>query len=258
MFKFDDNKCYKMPVFLGGWDYNPSGVYYRDVMMINYRITTDGDRLADFLPEGFELLRPELQIGYMQGREIEWMAGSGYNLIEVGVPARFQGELDRVEGVFSLVVWENKTAPILGGREESGVPKIFADIEDLHKFQQNYFTNASYEGNTFLRLELTEAQAVDPKPLSGDRALMNWRYIPNVGGPGAALSQPILYPQRTEVDSAWVGKGTVQWTQQTWAQNPLQWPYIKALAELPVIEMAPAVLMKGMAILYSNQCRVLA
>ena len=186
------------------------------------------------------------------------MAGSGYNLIEVGVPARYQGKRDRVEGVFSLVVWENKTAPILGGREESGVPKIFADIEDLHKIQQNYFTNASYEGNTFLRLELTEAQPVDPKPLSGDRALMNWRYIPNVGGPGAALSQPILYPQRTEVDSAWVGKGTVQWTQQTWAQNPLQWPYIKALAELPVIEMAPAVLVKGAVILYSNQCRVLA
>jgi acetoacetate decarboxylase len=257
MFKFDDNKCYKMPAFFGGWDHNPAGLYYRDVVGINYTCTTDGDRLADYLPEGFELLRPELKITYMQGREIEWMAGSSYNLIDISVPARFQGKRDRLEGDFGLVVWENKTAPIIGGREESGVPKIFADIEDLHKIEQNYWTTASYEGNTFLRLELTEAQPMDPKPLTGDRALMNWRYIPNAGGPGAALSQPILYPQRTEVSSAWVGKGAVQWTQLTWAQNPQQCHIIKALAELPVIELAPAVLVKGVVILNATQCRVL-
>jgi acetoacetate decarboxylase len=257
MFKFDDNKCYKMPAFFGGWDYKPEGLYYRDVVGMNYTITTAGDRLTGYLPEGFELLRPELRISYMQGREIEWMAGAAYNLIEVAVPVRFQGRRDQVEGVFGLVVWENKTVPIIGGREESGVPKIFADIEDLHKIQQNYFTSAGYEGNTFLRLGLSEAQPVDPQPLSGDRALMNWRYIPNVGGPGAALSQPILYPQRTEVSSAWIGKGTVQWTQLTWAQNPTQWHIIKALAELPVIDLAPAFLVKGVAILYANQSRVL-
>jgi acetoacetate decarboxylase len=257
MFKFDDNKCYRMPAFFGGSDYNPAGIYYRDVTAMNYTITTAGDRLADYLPEGFELLRPELHISYMQGREIEWMAGSGYNLIDISVPVRFQGKRDRVEGDFGLVVWENKTAPIIGGREESGVPKIFADIEDLHKIGQNYWTTASYEGNTFLRLELRDAQPVDQPPLAGDRALMNWRYIPNVGGPGAALSQPVLYPQRTEIARAWTGKGTVQWTQLTWEQNPMQWHIIKALAELPVIELAPAVLVKGVAILHPNQCRLL-
>jgi acetoacetate decarboxylase len=257
MFKFDDNKCYRMPAFFGGADYNPAGLTYRDVVGMNYAITTEGDRLADFLPEGFELLRPELRISYLQSREIEWMAGSGYNLVDISVPVRFQGRRDRLEGDFGLVVWENKTAPIIGGREESGVPKIFADIEDLHKIQQNYFTSVSYEGNTFLRLELLEAQPVDPQPLSGDRALMNWRYIPNVGGPGAALSQPVLYPQRTEIASAYAGRGTVQWTQLTWAQNPTQWHIIKALAELPVLELAPAVLVKGAAILYANQSRVL-
>lgn len=59
MFKFNDQKCYRMPAFFGGSDYNPVGLYYRDVMGINYTITTDGDRLADYLPQGFELLRPE-------------------------------------------------------------------------------------------------------------------------------------------------------------------------------------------------------
>ena len=74
MFKFDDIKCYRMPAFFGGADYKPEGLYYRDVVGINYTITTAGDRLAGYLPQGFELLRPELLIGYLQGRKIEWMA----------------------------------------------------------------------------------------------------------------------------------------------------------------------------------------
>ena len=43
----------------------PQEPYYRDVVGVSYTCTTDGDRLADYLPEGFELLRPELLIGYM-------------------------------------------------------------------------------------------------------------------------------------------------------------------------------------------------
>ena len=263
MFKFEDHKCYQMPAHFGGLDYDPTGTIYRDMVSVNYTCTTDGDRLADYLPEGFELLRPELLISYAQCREIEWMAGSSYNLIEVGVPARFQGQHDRVDGQFALVVWENKTAPILGGREQTGIPKIYADIEDLHKIQQNYFMNASFEGNTFLRLEMMGAQPVDEPQLaeikarSAEKACFGWRYIPKVGGPGADLSQPILYPQSLEVNSAWIGKGTVQWTQLKWEQNPSQWHIIKALAELPVIKLAPAIMVKGVGTLKSMQARVL-
>jgi acetoacetate decarboxylase len=263
MFKFEDHKCYQMPAHFGGLDYDPTGTIYRDMVSVNYTCTTDGDRLADYLPEGFELLRPELLISYAQCREIEWMAGSSYNLIEVGVPARFQGQHDRVDGQFALVVWENKTAPILGGREQTGIPKIYADIEDLHKIQQNYFTNASFEGNTFLRLEMMGAQPVDEqqlseiKALSAEKACLGWRYIPKVGGPGADLSQPILYPQSLEVNSAWIGKGTVQWTQLKWEQNPFHQHIIKALAELPVIKLAPAIMVKGVGTLKSMQARVL-
>ncbi len=263
MFKFEDHKCYQMPAHFGGWDYAPTGTIYRDMVQITYTCTTDGNRLADYLPEGFELLRPELCITYIQSREIEWLGWAAYNLIEASAPARFQGHHDRVEGYFALVVWENKTAPILGGREQTGIPKIYADIEDLHKIQQNYFTNASYEGNTFLRLEMHGAQPVDAQKLAEikahpvEKVLFGWRYIPKVGGPGAELSQPILYPQSLEVDSAWIGKGTVQWTQLKPEQSPQQWQIIKALAELPIIELTPAMMVKGVATLKSMQARVL-
>ncbi len=161
------------------------------------------------------------------------------------------------------MVWENKTWPILGEREETGIPEIHADIEDLHIIQPNYYTNASYEGNTFLRLEVLGAKPVDGQILAEMKtsaATMNalgWRYIPTVGCPGADLSQPILYPQGAEINSAWTGIGTVKWTQLSWEQNPGQWHIIKALAELPMLEMFPAVMIKGIVILKPNNGRVL-
>jgi acetoacetate decarboxylase len=42
-----------------------------------------------------------------------------------------------LEGAFALVVWENKTTPILEGNM-MGVPKIYADIEDLHIMGDTY------------------------------------------------------------------------------------------------------------------------
>lgn len=261
MFKFEDNKCYMMPAHFGGYVYHPQENFYHDVVSISYTCTTDGDRLADYVPEGLELIRPELSIGYCQCREIDWMAGSYYNLIQVGVPVRFNGKRDRVEGSFPLVVWENKTTPILTGREQTGVPKIYADIEDLHIVQDKFFTNAAYEGNTFLRLEMTEAQPMDEQDLARMRVVpsncIGWRYIPKVGGPGADLSQFILFPQRLETKSAWTGNGAVQWTELKPEQSPTQFHIIRALAQLPIIEMSPVMMTKGVTVLMATQARVL-
>jgi hypothetical protein len=73
-----------------------------------------------------------------------------------------------LEGTLALVIRENKTQPIIGGREEDGIPKIHADIQDLHVIRQ-YFTNVSYEGNTFLRLEMIRAEHVSGQELEAAR-----------------------------------------------------------------------------------------
>ena len=261
MFTFENGKCYRMPAFFGGWTYQPAETCYHDVLSITFTCTTDGDRLSAYIPEGFELLRPELSIGYSQCREVDWMGGSAYNLIDVSVPVRFNGRRDRVEGAFSLVVWENKTTPILTGREETGVPKIYADIEDLHILGDKRFTTASFEGNTFLRLEMTVTGPMYEAGLAQRRNLpvncLNLRYIPKVGGPGADLIQPVLFPQRVEAQSVRLGDGAVQWTGLRYEQCPMQAHIIKALAELPVFAMSPAVLMQGAIYLMSSLARVL-
>ncbi len=260
MFKFEDNKCYRMPAHFGGSVFDPRAkATYHDVVTLAFTVTTDGDRLSDYLPEGFELRKPELGISYQQCRRIDWMAGSYYNLVWVSAPVCFNGSRDRVEGDFALVVWENKTTPILTGNQ-MGMPKIYADVEDLHILGETYRTCASYEGHTFLQMEMTGAQPMSEeqvKPLQRDVNSLGWRYVQKLGGPGAEVSQPTLYPMRSETSSAWTGSGRLQWTELTWEQNPMQFHIIKALADLPVIEMAPVIMMQGRMILIDARGRVL-
>lgn len=269
MFKFEDNKVYRMPPFFGGnnWGAQEFNADYEarvnDVVSLSFTQTTDGDRLADYLPEGFELLAPELNITYNQLRDVEFMAGRSYNLVVIKVPVRFNGKRDRLEGSFPLVYWENNTEAIIGGREEDGQPKIYADIEDLHRQDKSHFANASLYGNTFLRLEMEGAHPVEGKQLELAKAgalsynMFGYRVIPNVGAPGVELSQPILYPQGFKLNSIWEGTGAVQWIKQSPEQNPRQWEIIEALAELPVKAMAPVTMAKGATIMKPFAGRVL-
>lgn len=260
MFKTENNKCYQMPAHFGGYVYQPVETCYHDVVNMGFTYATDGALLSDYIPEGFELLRPEISIGFSQCREVDWMAGAAYNLIDVSVPVRFNGRRDKVEGSFSLVVWENKTAPILTGREQTGVAKIYADIEDLHILGSKRFTAASYEGNTFLRLEITAGEPVkdDASPMESVSVnAMHWRYIPKVGGPGADLSQMILFPQRVEARKILRGSGKVQWTALCYEQCPTQAHIIQALAGLPIMELLAAEIMYGEIFLIASQARVL-
>lgn len=256
MFKFEPNKTYRMPPFFGGKDYDPeleARVY--EAVFMSFTYTTDGRELADYLPEGFELLKPELSISLSQLKGCEFLAGGGYNIIQISVPARFNGKHDKLEGTFPLVVWENLTRPILGGREENGQPKIFADIEDIHVYKDRYFTNASYDGNTFLSLEMLRPEPVNMqvfeqiKAGSANAIVFGFRYIPKVGAPGADLSQPVIYPQSTYPNGAWSGKGAFQWIKLDKKYDtigfPLQYEIVKQLADLPVYGIMPTVMITG-------------
>jgi len=261
VFKFEDTKCYKMPAHFGGSEYAAVGTRYHDTVSLLFSYATERHMLEAYIPDAFELVRPELSIGFTESRQIDWLAGSSYNLVMVSAPVRFNGTRDHVEAPYVLVIWENLTTPILSGREETGFPKIYADIEDLHIFSGSYSTTVSYEGNTFLRLEFSDAVPVSAEEIArmGTVRLdaIGWRYIPKVGGPGADLSQPILFPQECEVTRAWTGKGSVEWTVLTWRQNPSQAHIIKALAELPMLEMGPAVMQEGAIVLSAPRARVL-
>lgn len=128
---------------------------------------------------------------------------------------------------------------MLTGREATGVPKVFADIEEHHQLGDYCFTNASYEGSRFLRLEIhrTQEMAAEEVAMRHQQPQLNWfgwRYIPNIGTSGATLSHATLFPQETIVKSGWHGEGAVQWDALTREQHPLQAHIISALSRLPI------------------------
>jgi hypothetical protein len=231
---------YSMPAHFGGREGQPKAYRYDDVTSITISYETERDALEEYLPEGFELKQPILLIDYEMNCGVDWMAGGSYNLICVQVPVVYTLIPEPLEGWYALVVWENKTCPILPGREATGIPKIFADIQDHHQLGDRCFTNASYEGLTFLRMDVRKTQVMMPEKvaeknrLNGKINWFGWRYIPNIGKSGAALSHATLFPQESIITAGWHGEGQVQWEALTQEQHPTQAHIIDALRRLPI------------------------
>jgi len=263
MFRLQDDFYYTMPVHFGGSKLDPSWKATQKVTDLTISYETDRAQLENYIPEEFELLTPEVYVEFTKLTEINWLANGQYNLIQVAAPVRFNGKRDQLDGVYPLVLWENMTAPILTGREQTGIPKIYADIEDLRVVKPWYTTTISYEGSTFLTMNFEATTPITGKELvsmNAQMALRNtigWRYIPKLGLRGAELSQFILFPQGMEAETALVGNGSLKWTEQTWMQNPTQYQIINSLASLPMKKVTQAVLIEGQATLYTPDARVL-
>jgi acetoacetate decarboxylase len=262
MFRLQDDFTYAMPVHFGGYkfDAGAEGTLREMSLTINYE--TDRAQLENYIPEEFELLAPEITVSFSQYSECNYLAGGSYNVILVGASVRFYGKKDQLDGLYQLVVWENKTAPILTGREQTGVPKIYADI-NLQAILPRYRTTASYEGNAFLTMDFEATGPITGQELDSMNAQMQsinsigWRYIPKVGAPGADLSQFILFPMSRELESAQAGNGSLKWIEQAPEQNLTQFHIINSLASLPMKKVTGAVLTKGVSMLHTFRSRVL-
>ncbi len=252
-----------MPVHFGRGKFDQEAKLLQKTTALVISYETDQKLLENYIPEEFELVKGEIQVSFNKNTEINWLYGGQYNVITVSAPIRFDGKNDKIEGSYPLVIWENKTIPILRGREREGMPKIFANIEDLHILKPHYATTASYEGNTFLNINFEaikdvtgdELNQIKSQPISNNA--IGWRYIPKIGAPGAELSQFVLYPQDMELKTAQVGKGGIKWTEMTPMQNPSQFHIINSLAALPVKKITNALLSEGRIILRPFDAKVL-
>ena len=262
MFEFAEDTSYLMPAHFGG---SPLGSYtYADVTTIGVSYRTDRAALSQYMPGCFEITDPVVEIGYAMNRGVEWMAGGSYNLVAVQVPVQYRHGRESITGAYALVVWEGKATPILGGREQTGIPKIFADVADAHQIGDRLFGNVSYEGSTFLRVDVRKTQAYSATELADVNAhgahlnWFGWRYIPNVGRCGAALNHPTLYPIDYSHRAAWRAEGTVDWQALTWEQNPSQAHIIEALAQLPIEEYVSCGVTVGSQVIRVENARELS
>jgi hypothetical protein len=262
-FEFEADHRYTMPAHFGGLKSVSTTTTYRDVTSLIVRYRTEKDAVDAYVPEALEVTDPTISVAYVMNRAVDWMAGGGYNLVAVNVPVRFDGEVDHVEGSFSLVVWENKVTPILPGREATGIPKIGAQIEDARHLPGRWTAEAAYEGNTFFAMTLEEGDELPESEIqawneqSRETDWIGWRYIPNVSGPGAALNHATTYPQGSVVASVKRCKGAIEWKPLSWLQAPTQAHIVTALAGLPILEPTEAFVTRGASILLGDKARAL-
>tara|TARA_A100001015_G_scaffold283705_1_gene349282 strand:+ start:861 stop:1400 length:540 start_codon:yes stop_codon:yes gene_type:complete len=155
----------------------------------------------------------------------------------------FKGKIYEVKGSYALVLWEDVCEAIIGGREQTGIPKVYADIEEVRLHQTRWHSSASSYGNKFVEITLDNSDEVfggerhQMQKNQGINNLMAWRYIPNTGRPGAALSHATLYPQELgPITKTWIGEPKAQWRNLSWDQSPTQYRISSALKRLPILE----------------------
>lgn len=254
MFKFSPHERYMMPAHFGPMQQNEkSSGWYHDVTYMVVRYVTDREKLSALLPQPFTVAeQPIITVAYGCGKDIDWLAGRGYNLVLVTASAIFNGENEQLEGQYSLVWWENLADAIIAGREVTGIPKIFADIPDHTVVDGQWHSNVSHFDSQFLDISIKSLKEPTPEQIEalqksqeGKDHPMAWRYLPRVGGFGASISEPTTFPSDNIYTDLQIGEGSIEWSNLTWEQNPTQCHIVNALAELPILEYLPAMVTKG-------------
>ncbi|MDO5846444.1 MAG: acetoacetate decarboxylase family protein [Methanocorpusculum sp.] len=262
MFTFDNNLRYGMPPHFGGFPYTYSygNIVYEDCTCLMMNYTTERDILEQYIPDVFELLKPEVSVSSNSAHGVGWMGGGHYSCIALTAPVKHIKT--GTEGAYMLILWEDSAYPILGGREDTGMPKVFCDIGEYAKFEDHASLCGSYNGRNFIDLEIHIQKDLTAEEVAAAGVMhlnqIGWRYIGNFRKPGAAISEPTIYPVEMYPTAISTGVGKVTWTKLTYQQYPMQAHMIDALANIPILEYAgPATYMKYKQILRGDLARVL-
>lgn len=266
-YTFKPDAMYRMPTHFGprtGPRAGPDGRKFAckdnpKSTSVSVSFLTNSEQLEAFLPPGFSLNgEPVVSVsgGYM--KEIEWLAGRGYNTLGVSFPAIYEGETDRATGSLLTVLWENLTDPILTGREELGFSKIYCELPDPITFNGETHCTASWLGFKFMDMRVTAMESVpiqapppSPQAAGEDQQLtgtLHYKYIPRTGEWGTpdvayAVLTPAFTPNRV-VKEQWRGTGTVAFHKARWEDLPTQYNIVNAFHALEVKEWRGASIVK--------------
>ena len=267
-FELDRKKMYTMPVGFGptpGMMQNADGrrfLYGQLRHVTNHTLVYESNpaQLEKLLPPAFTLDKPFVIVNHRMNRNLAWLAGRGYNLVSVTIPATFHGKKETVKGCFMVAIWENEFDPILAGREQLGYVKTFAAIDDIVTYNDVSRAYASSYGFQFVRLKfhltrqpdnVAELKSIlfDPEN-QGD---MNYRYIPKTGDGFTAADvecitlnpSKIKYPDDVTATLpepvVTYGTGWLKWNRPEFEDMPTQYHIIQGLDDMEIRRFVGAV-----------------
>ena len=201
--------------------------------------------VARILPEPFTLAEPQVIVGLHRLRNISWLAGRGYNILDLRGPARGRGTTATVEGDYVSVLWENRAEPIITGREELGFAKIYAEIDDVCDTQQPGPTiNATASWDTHRFFELAVEDIAEAPPIRPARARLHRKYIPATERwDQADVDYPVLTPANDPARRTirtWTGNGEFRFLPGTFSELPTMDYIVNTLAAMRVLAVSPA------------------
>ena len=198
---------------------------------------------------------------------MQWLGGTGYNHLGLYIHGieyvKDNGEA--VSGTYLPLLFENLTDPIVSGREELGMPKLYSSI-DIERDSSSYHVRAGWQGMTWGNFQLNgltpvEASASGGSRLKGsitgddgDAGILVHRYVPQVGREqkGQAEAEYAVFdpfkeakPQPT-VQRAWEATSPkFEINARDWKSLPTLHHVIQRLQEIPVYEIVAARLVEG-------------
>jgi hypothetical protein len=197
--------------------------------------------------------------------KLAWLGGKGYYFVGLWISGveYTKKDGDKIYGSYLPLLLENSCDPILTGRDELGMPKVFCDINVQ---EENSATTVSCSRGEVEFLKLTwdtlqevQVEQVDKngtadettsqphgrQPLRDDGELV-YRYVPAVGRPGVADAEyPVFLSKAARssprvVERAWraiASRSSIRVEEQTQQSLPTLHHITQWLSKLPVYEI---------------------
>ena len=192
-----------------------------------------------------------------------WLGGGGYNhfgLYIHGVQyAKKDGTI--IDGTYMPLLFESLTDPIVSGRDELGMPKVYCEI-DIHHRIKSYRMQASWQGAKFCNFNLEGLSSVDPAADKGtiggesDYGILVYKYIPAVGRNmrgKADCEYPVVVPHEEEShvapstvkSAAKATNASVSFDKLDLDALPTLYHIVSVLANIPIYEIVRAKVVEG-------------
>lgn len=192
---------------------------------------------------------------------MEWLGGSGYKHLGLYIHGveYVKKDGDIISGTYMPILFESLTDPIVSGREELGMPKLYTSI-DTHRRSNAYRINTGWEGAIWGNFVWEGLEERDPAAESGkisgedDDGILVYRYIPSVGRDNkgkAEAEYPVFVPYaednvQPQTKRVWKAKkGSFKIDGMDWEALPTLHHVISRLAELPIFEIVSAKIVEG-------------
>lgn len=190
-----------------------------------------------------------------------WLGGHGYNLFGLYIYGVKYTKKDGsvIVGTYLPILFENLADPIVSGREELGMPKLFCDIDIEPRSDSSYRMSCSWKGCKFVDFAIENLESADvaskiSTPGEKDSGILAYKYVPAVGEPGKAdVEYPVFVPHdeeaklgtsvTTSVERS--AKGIISIKPHDWKSLPTLHHVVSALAQIPIYEVVDAELVGG-------------